>query len=53
MVYENVECMRQILADHQRKLDTMANGMDTIQVQLQIRILFELHFCLQMYRSYE
>ena len=32
MVHENVEHMRQILVDHQRKLDTMANGMDTIQV---------------------
>ena len=33
MVHENVEHMRQILVDHQRKLDTMANGMETIQVQ--------------------
>ena len=32
MVHENVEHMRQILVNHQRKLDTMANGMETIQV---------------------
>ena len=32
IVYENIENMRQILAGHQRKLDTMANGMETIQV---------------------
>ena len=32
MVHENVEHMRQILVNHHRKLDTMANGMETIQV---------------------